>query len=432
MGPIFWTTRQQSSDLLELEAPPLNNVSAFMVKFQDILLNDEGLGRFVPLVLEDGKLLCRRKHRQKLSAFEHRSRFFAQMVTKGPKLQKIRPYNLSLSLPVMFMESDDNGCNIQAKTNQYNWPRLHWSQLAPDRGDYCVGVIGVPSYETWKFYQLSERGWENYFKKNGEQYPWSKKTAKAGWRGATTYEGSQYSNSELGETPRGKLVNISSKRPDLMDAAFHKVVQNFRSQRKELKQQFTVSKRISPRDMMNFKARPFSHAFRPPLLSLLPTMDEAIIDIDGNNWSSRFGLLLCSNSVVIKIDPDQPTASDFIEYFYDREGAVKPNVHYIPASLDNLTEVVEYIMDDKNEAEMNGIVKSANSWCKEALSKEGFARESFRQLEMYQKALDHYDGNWAEEWKAVRQRFASIMDDLEYCNTWSFADPFTFPRFSGL
>ena len=28
---------------------------------------------------------------------------------------------------------------------------------------------------------------------------------------------------------------------------------------------------------------------------------QAIIDIDGNNWSSRFGMLLCMNSVVIKV-----------------------------------------------------------------------------------------------------------------------------------
>lgn len=27
----------------------------------------------------------------------------------------------------------------------------------------------------------------------------------------------------------------------------------------------------------------------------------ALIDIDGNNWSSRFMMLLCTNSVVIKV-----------------------------------------------------------------------------------------------------------------------------------
>jgi len=28
---------------------------------------------------------------------------------------------------------------------------------------------------------------------------------------------------------------------------------------------------------------------------------RAIIDIDGNNWSSRFASLLCTNSVIIKV-----------------------------------------------------------------------------------------------------------------------------------
>jgi len=34
---------------------------------------------------------------------------------------------------------------------------------------------------------------------------------------------------------------------------------------------------------------------------ILLACHTAIIDIDGNSWSSRFGMLLCSNSVVIKV-----------------------------------------------------------------------------------------------------------------------------------
>merc|ERR1712238_25791 len=72
---------------------------------------------------------------------------------------------------------------------------------------------------------------------------------------------------------------------------------------------------------------------------------RAIIDIDGNAWSSRFSLILCTNSVAIKVDPD------YIEHFYVD---LKPMVHYVPASLENITEVTEYVLDRKNRLEMRG------------------------------------------------------------------------------
>ena len=64
--------------------------------------------------------------------------------------------------------------------------------------------------------------------------------------------------------------------------------------------------------------------------------------------------LLCANSVVIKITPDFIT-SDYHE--------LQPNVHYIPASLDNITQVVEYVLD--NDLEMRKVVHSANLCVKE-------------------------------------------------------------------
>ena len=35
---------------------------------------------------------------------------------------------------------------------------------------------------------------------------------------------------------------------------------------------------------------------------------------------------------------------------------------YVPASLDNLTQVVEYVLDYNNQQEMKLIVNAANSW----------------------------------------------------------------------
>jgi hypothetical protein len=57
--------------------------------------------------------------------------------------------------------------------------------------------------------------------------------------------------------------------------------------------------------------------------------------------------------VLLQITPD------YTEYFYDE---LRPNVHYIPASLDNITEVARYIVDKANESEMKNVVKAARSW----------------------------------------------------------------------
>lgn len=97
------------------------------------------------------------------------------------------------------------------------------------------------------------------------------------------HEGSLYGKSELGDAPRGRLVLEGMENSDLMDVSFHKIIQKFKGRREELKVQFRVAGAMNPMKMMRYKA---------------------IIDIDGNNWSSRFGMRLCSNSIVIKIEPD--------------------------------------------------------------------------------------------------------------------------------
>lgn len=384
---------------------PSNTTNKFIRKFEDVLLNNLGHDKFIPLILENGKLLCRRKHKQQLSRY--RTRFFSQMVRKGLSSQNYSSINIDSGLPILAIDADENGYNVHLQRDEYQFPRLTWSELSPKHGK-CE-AISMPSYETWKYYHRShkvERHWEGAFRKNEKHYPWGSKIKKAVWRGSTTYEGSQYHQSELGETPRGKLVNISTHHPNIIDARFHKIIQKFKTQRHDLAGQgYTVAKRINPNEMMRYKA---------------------IIDIDGNNWSSRFGMLLCSNSVVIKIEPD------FIEYFYSDRGHVKPMVHYVPASLQNITEVVAYVMDKKNENEMKAMISSANSWCKNALSEKGLAKDSILQLEVYKRALDSHDEGWRDKWKTVRRQFADTIGDLVDCNPWSIIDPFTFPMFAGL
>lgn len=239
-------------------------VSPFTAKLEHLLISNiaEGkLGFFVPLVLENGRLLCRKKHRYQLSAF--RTRYVAQMIRRGLELQKNKnkkqdgTYN---SLPIIVMDVDGNGCNIAAHRDDFPFPRLTWSTPSQKHGDesWC-NVIGMPSYETWKYYHRTHStylDWEATFVQNEVQYPWSRKLDKAIWRGSTTYEVSQYGDAtSLQDIPRGQLVQLSREHPELIDAGFHKINQKFEKRKQELKGETNVVRRMVGSDMMRYKGK---------------------------------------------------------------------------------------------------------------------------------------------------------------------------------
>ena len=85
-------------------------------------------------------------------------------------------------------------------------------------------------------------------------------------------------------------------------------------------------------------------------------------------------------------------------------------VHYVPASLENLTEAIAFVMDNRNENQMRSIVESANSWCKSALTVTAMATDALMQLEIYRKALYAFDTNWQDEWLRLRERFHAVGD----------------------
>ena len=55
-------------------------------------------------------------------------------------------------------------------------------------------------------------------------YLWKTKLPMAVWRGSSTANKSLYGHLPLADIPRSKLVALSIARPDLIDAAYHKLV----------------------------------------------------------------------------------------------------------------------------------------------------------------------------------------------------------------
>ena len=65
-------------------------------------------------------------------------------------------------------------------------------------------------------------------------------------------------------------------------------------------------------------------------------------------------------------------------------------VHYVPASLENITEVVSYAVHEENDDEMKRIVASANLWCKRKMTEKAIALDMITQLQKYEAAFNEY------------------------------------------
>mmetsp|Transcript_28585 Transcript_28585/g.60329 ORF Transcript_28585/g.60329 Transcript_28585/m.60329 type:complete len:422 (-) Transcript_28585:140-1405(-) len=338
-------------------SPASRSDDEFVKKFSRALMSDSlSEGDVVPFIVQRGKLLCRRSHKRQIGK-SLRSRRFVEMVSNGLKSKKYKnpSYRRKSGLPILLLSGDGNGCDITKQVDQLKYPRLTWSIPSPKHGENWCHAIPTPSYSMLD-YNRTHRMWQTIFASQSETYPWSSKINKAVWRGSTTYSG-QFFGADLNDTPRGRLVQESMQNPELIDAGFTSIVQQYESQKEALLNQTILTERIAFDDQMKHKA---------------------ILDIDGNTWSSRFPKLLCTNSVVIKIDPD------YAEHFYHE---LKPMTHYVPASLQNITEVVAFVLNPDNENKIRAIVESANLWCKATMNRHQIVKDTMVQLEKYGAAV---------------------------------------------
>ncbi|KAL9189116.1 hypothetical protein ACHAXT_011606 [Thalassiosira profunda] len=367
--------------------------NAFLDRFESVLATnatsatDASSANFAALVLNEGKVYCRQSHMKSMS----RARYFVQMLRRG-----VKQYDLPKgypSLPILIKHDDSSGCH-PGQGDKYGFPRLTWSipanatthirgsdgPPASEDPSQCWAV-GMPSYKMWSSLRQRQRQTTQDDSETSisTRYPWRQKIRRAVWRGSTTANRALYGRLPPREVPRAQLVRSSLERPDLIDAGFHRLVGRYDG--------------VTMKGMLK-KAVPLEEMARY----------KAIIDIDGNGWSARFSTLLCTNSVVIKIAPD------FTEYFY---AELRPDVHYVPASLDNITEVVSYVMDETNDAEMRAVVARANEWCRESNTVEKLASRAVGAVKAYAESLDAYDRGWRERWEKQRKIWEGMEDWTE-------------------
>ena len=130
----------------------------------------------------------------------------------------------------------------------------------------------------------------------------------------------------------------------------------------------------------------------------LTKMYSTVIDIDANGSSSRFGPLLCMNSVVIKVNPK------FGSYW---NGEVQPWRHYIPvdAELRNIEKQVMHVINERNSKQLQQIVKNANDWCRRKMTWEQHTLDFLWTLLDYAELLDNsprFREKWTGDYHAYR------------------------------
>ena len=253
----------------------------------------------------------------------------------------------------------------------------------------------VPDYHISSCKKKGTRDWDIQFSEWESKYPWDSKLQKAIWRGTMTGPNVR----DWRDLPRAKLVQQSIiDQQRTIDAAFaeHPVEKRTKKEEEALNESRVVPHMLEE-DYMKYKA---------------------IIDIDGNSWSSRYGCILCYNSVIIKVSGQickipilihflldwfsvycfKVESPDGFMSYYEKE--LKPWEHYIPvhSNLSDLQSAVSFAVSDESAEQVRTIIKNAQSWCQARLLKGRLAADLMWTLASYVELLNKEDG-WHDMWK---------------------------------
>ena len=86
---------------------------------------------------------------------------------------------------------------------------------------------------------------------------------------------------------------------------------------------------------------------------------KAVITVDGTGTSASFRSKLALDAVMLKME--SPLVQEI-------ERVVLPGVHYMPFTMQNVSEVVQYVLAEENAAEMQAMVRRAHTALAEELT----------------------------------------------------------------
>jgi Glycosyl transferase family 90 len=310
--------------------------------------------------------------------------------------------NVSFSgFPILFWFGDYTECNYQNWKGDFSIPLF--TNAAHANCNYSFPFV---TYQTGRD---SNVNWKEVIPQYQITYPWKEKISKVVWRGSIT----------------GQILNSTHKSPRW----------NMLQKIRDLNSQYDIAMKTEnippfPLDVAATRLPPRHKDWSPYLNEvgglvggmLMEDFQKyrGILDIDGNSWSSRFGRLLCYNSVVLKVEPS------WIDYFYfkdDDDGFAKlqPWVHYIPvkADLSDLMELATFVMDPNNDMFLLEMVAQANSWCVRNLNRRRVSTDILNIWERYIQLLNIADPNWSgKQWKSAKQEMFHPQNPLIMDNTF--------------
>jgi hypothetical protein len=248
---------------------------------------------WMPTVIRGNKLFLAQQHATEL-ANDNRYQLFSTMVGRALKLaaahrnskrESALTINQGDDIPLLHKRMKKLPIPLVAGLGDFKtcrgqtFPRFSWCTVID--AAKCHN-FALPSFSVYRDAPDAIQDYTSFHQKKEKSYPWAGKKQQAVWRGSAS-GGNPKGWMAL---PRAQLVNFSIHNPELLDAALTEA---------------NEYKVLYPEDAQKlFNHSRFGHWIGFPDFQKY----RAILDIDGNAWSDRFGNLLCMNSVVIKVSPD--------------------------------------------------------------------------------------------------------------------------------
>jgi len=252
----------------------------------------------------------------------------------------------------------------------------------------CPHAFPTPTYKTISESKGRGSEWNQTMKEWKKQY--AEKIPKVVWRGGLTGPIANWTNVRWKMVTKANGKDEESRR--LFDVAFTSIPPRHNNNPTD---ENVTEKVITEGLWAQTKVSPMS-AFQ---------QYAAILDADGNSWSSRFGSLLCYSSVVLKVDPV------WVDYFHLKvDDPPLPWKHFVPVSYDlsDLHKHAAWVLDPANSEAVAQIVENANAWCQRQLLHPALAHDYLDIWQAYVEYLDVADPLWYDHvWKSAKEKFFS-------------------------
>jgi Glycosyl transferase family 90 len=305
--------------------------------------------------------------------------------------------NATTGFPFLIYFGDFTGCNYHNYKGKFSVPLFTAAANVN-----CYHTFPFPTHELLGMTRNDQSEWDDFFAESQKNFPWEKKLLQVVWRGALTgpYVNDTYKN------PRWNLVRtIQTIKNDFVKLGFKK--ETFI---------FNVGAVRLPVRRKNKTWKDDLHEVGG-LVDRIDRMERfqmyrAILDIDGNSWSSRFNILLCYNSVVIKVEP---TWVDYLQFKGSHGEVLQPWKHYIPvkADLSDLFEKAAFVMDPINDDILKKIIYEANVWCRQRLIKRSIDIDVLDTFERYIEYIDIGNPGWKKGmWSKAKKNIFSSNSTL--------------------